>query len=441
MVRMHQTRPPTRDGCRQVHHGLSLKESVSKPLNPSPRVILHVDMDAFYASVEQRDQPQLRGLPVIVGGNWGRGVVTAASYEARKFGVRSAMPGRRAAELCPQGKFVRARIDHYAAVGYQVREIFRRYTPIVQPLSLDEAFLDVTASLKAHGSGANIGRSIQQAIRSELDLPASVGIAPLKFVAKIASDINKPNGFVEVAVDEVQSFLDPLPVSRLWGVGRVGQEKLARLGLHQIVDLRHADCSLLKQQFGSWGEHLWRLANGIDPRSVVVDRDAKGIGHERTFDEDLTDDATMVGVVSYLCEQVGRRLRRCGRFASTVSLKYRRADFTTFSRAKSLSQATDSTPVIYQTAVGLLRELRKHQPGGVRLLGVAVSKLSDAGNPHQMLLFDQKASQVNRELDQLSDKIAEKLGKDRIYRASSHRWIQNKKVEESRRRQNGEPMP
>ncbi len=408
---------------------MACNKEANDPSKPD-RVIMHVDMDAFYASVEQRDQPALRGLPVVVGGNWGRGVVTAASYEARAFGVHSAMPGRRAAQLCPQAKFVRARIDHYAAVGRQVREIFQRYTPVVQPLSVDEAFLDVTGTLKIHGAAAIIGRSIKQAIRDELDLPASVGIAPLKFVAKIASDINKPDGFVEVAADGVQAFLDPLPVARLWGVGRIGQAKLARLGFRNIADLRKTDVAFLKQMFGSWGEHLWQLSNGIDPRLVVVDHEAKGIGHERTFDEDLVDDETMVSVVSYLSEQVARRLRRCDRLAGTVSLKYRREDFKTFSRTRTYPQPTDSTAEIYQAAVELLHEMRQLQPRGVRLLGVSVSNLSDANAPRQMMLFDQETTILNNAVDRIADTIAAKIGGDRLYRASSHRWIQNKRDRE-----------
>lgn len=406
--------------------------------NPPSRSILHVDMDAFYASVEQRDHPHLRGLPVIVGGNWGRGVVTAASYEARAFGVHSAMPGRKAAQLCPNAKFVQVRIDHYAAVGRQVRAIFHRFTPIVQPLSLDEAFLDVTGTLKLHGTAATIGHAIKQAIRDELDLPASVGIAPLKFVAKIASDINKPDGFVEVPVDGVQAFLDPLPIARLWGVGRVGQAKLTRFGFQSIADIRKTDLAFLKQQFGSWGEHLWQLSNGIDPRAVVVDHEAKGIGHERTFDEDLTDEESMDGVISYLSEQVARRLRRCDRLAGTVTLKYRREDFKTFSRARSFPQPTDSTSAIYQAAAELLRQMRQLQPRGVRLLGVSVSNLSDAQAPQQMMLFDQDVNLASDRVDRLADTIAAKLGKDGLYRASSHSWIQNKRDRETRREQSGD---
>ena len=397
-------------------------------MNPSDiKTILHIDMDAFYASVEQRDNPELRGLPVVVGGNWGRGVVTAASYEARFFGIHSAMPGRRAVQLCPQAKFVRGRIDHYADVGRQVREIFHRFTPIVQPLSLDEAFLDVTGVVRLHGSGAAIGYKIRQAIRDELDLPASVGIAPLKFVAKIASDINKPNGFVEVKPDEVQAFLDPLHVAKLWGVGRVGQTRLSKFGYHIVKDIRVANLLDLKRQFGSWGEHLWRLASGIDSRSVVVDHEAKGIGHERTFDSDLTDDESMDAVVSYLSEQAARRLRHCRRLTGTVTLKYRREDFKTFNRSRTLPEPTDSTLVIYKLASELLHQMRQRQPRGVRLLGVSLGQLSSAEAPQQMYLFDQEETRAHGQVDAISDTIAAKLGKDMLYRASSHQWIEKKR--------------
>ena len=406
----------------------------ASPPRPTLPAILHVDMDAFYASIEQRDNPELRGLPVVVGGNWGRGVVTAASYEARVYGIHSAMPGRRAMQLCPHAKFVRGRIDHYADVGHQVREIFRRFTPIVQPLSLDEAFLDVTATMRLFGDAASIGQAIRRTIRDELELPCSVGIAPLKFVAKIASDIEKPNGFVEIRPGDVQAFLDPLPVSKLWGVGAVGQKRLERLGIHTIVDLRQRDPAALRKSFGSWGEHLWKLANGIDPRSVVVDRDAKGIGHERTFDTDLTDIDSMDAVVSYLSEQVGRRLRHAQRLATTITLKYRREDFKTFNRVKTMAEPTDSTRLIYQTASELLAQMRVVQPRGVRLLGVSAGQLRDALAPRQMMLFEDETARANDRIDRVADAIDAKIGKDGLYRASSHEWIRAKRDRDNERK-------
>ena len=244
--------------------------------------------------------------------------------------------GDRHRQLCPGGVYVRSRIEHYVEVGRQVREIFHRYTPLVQPLSSDEAFLDVSGSLGLFGDAASIGRTIKRQIQDELHLTASVGVAPMKFVAKIASDLNKPDGFVEVSSDGVQAFLDPLPVSRLWGVGKVGLAKLNRLGLRKMVDIRTRTPESMQQWFGSWGLHLWRLANGVDDqRRVVPDRNAKQISHERTFHDDISDESMLIAVVSFLTEQVGLRLRRNGRLCRTVTLKYRREDFRTFARSRT----------------------------------------------------------------------------------------------------------
>lgn len=390
-------------------------------------MILHIDMDAFYASVEQRDFPQLRGKPVVVGGGSARGVVTAASYEARQFGIRSAMPGWRAKERCPHAMFVPSRHQVYAEVGREVREIFRRFTPIIQPLSLDEAFLDVSGVTRLHGDAEAIGRAIKQTIRTELDLPASVGIAPLKFVAKIASDFDKPDGFVVVRENELQSFLDPLDVSRLWGVGKVGQAKLTRLGFRHVRDLRSKSCETMRSLLGAWGEHLWRLANGIDERKVVVDHLAKGIGHERTFDEDLTDAESLKSVVSYLSEQVARRLRNARRFSSKVTLKYRRDDFKTFTRAQKLSQPTDSTSEIFHVAEALLMEMRGRQPRGVRLVGVSLGSLSEIDAKQQLSLFAEESGEAaDNVVDRLSDRVSGLLGQKGLYRASSHGYIDRK---------------
>ncbi len=390
-------------------------------------MILHVDMDAFYAAIEQRDRPELRGKPVIVGGASGRGVVAAASYEARRFGIHSAMPGRRAAQLCPDAVFVRGDLNHYAQVGRQVREIFHRYTPLVQPLSLDEAFLDVAGSLRLHGDAGTIGHAIKDAIQNELDLTASVGIAPLKFVAKIASDLNKPDGFVQVFEADVIAFLDPLPVSRLWGVGRVGNEKLNRMGLRRIGDIRTFDVQLLRQKFGSWGEHLWRLANGIDARQVVPDRTAKQISHERTFAEDLSDETMLHAVVSYLGEQVARRLRTHQREARTVSIKYRRDDFQTFTRSRTLAEPTCSTDEVIRNASQLLDEMRARQPRPVRLIGVSAGSLSDKNSLKQMSLFDLREGETSQKrVDSVVDSLTDQLGGAALYRGTSHHWIRRK---------------
>ena len=380
-------------------------------------------MDAFYAAIEQRDHPELRGKPVVVGGSGGRGVVSAASYEARRFGIHSAMPGRRAAQLCPDAVFVRSRIEHYAGIGRQVREIFHRFTPLVQPLSLDEAFLDVSGSKRLYGDAETIGRAIKSSIKEELDLTASVGVAPLKFVAKIASDLNKPDGFLVVGNGQVQSFLDPLPIARLWGVGRVGQQKLERIGIHRVGDIRTRTCDDMQRRFGGWGEHLWRLANGIDARKVVPDRNAKQISHERTFSDDISDEEMLRAVVCFLCEQVARRLRRSERQTRTVSIKYRREDFRTFSRSTSLDQPTDETNVILQAANEMLADMRRTQPRPVRLVGVSVGSLVDRGTPKQLDLFESAEERAAKKgLDQVVDDLANKIGPSAVYRGTSHAW-------------------
>jgi DNA polymerase-4 len=386
-------------------------------------MILHIDMDAFYASIEQRDDPSLMGQPVVVGGSAKRGVVAAASYEARRFGIHSAMSGKRAAELCPHAVFVKSRLDHYAQVGRQVREIFLRYTPLVQPLSLDEAFLDVTGTLRLFGSATEIGMQIKALIQKELGLTASVGIAPLKFVAKIASDIHKPNGFTQVSAHEIESFLDPLPVSRLWGVGRVGNQKLASLHLKTIGDIRRYDRASLTEKFGNWGDHLWRLANGIDPRKVVPDRTAKQISHERTFSDDIVDPDMMRAVISHLSEQVTRRLRQNSRFARSVTVKYRCDDFRTFAQTRSFNQPTEATDSVFRTAMILLNELTVKHPQPIRLLGVSVGNLTDQGSRQLDLFESETDDQSQQAVDKVVDQLSDQIGKNSVYRATSHSWI------------------
>lgn len=387
-------------------------------------MILHIDMDAFYASIEQRDHPELKGKPVVVGGSKsGRGVVSAASYEARKFGIHSAMPGRRAAQLCPDAIFVKGRLSHYATVGRQVREIFLRYTPIIQPLSLDEAFLDISGTERLHGDAVSIGRQIKLAISEELKLTASVGIAPRKFVAKIASDLDKPNGFVVVQESELRDFLDPLPVERLWSVGRVGLRQLHRLSLRTIRDIRVYDRELLGNKLGQWGDHLWRLANAIDSRCVVPDHEAKQIGHERTFSEDISDMEWLHAVVCYLSEQTAMRLRRSERKTTTITLKYRREDFRTFSKAKTLSSATDKTREIIDVACELLTTMREREPRPVRLIGVSLGGLVDGSTPTQLSLFEAPGQHASdRRVDKVVDELKQKLGDKSVYRGGSHRW-------------------
>jgi len=375
-------------------------------------------MDAFYASVEERDDPSLIGKPVIVGGSAeGRGVVSAANYEARKFGVHSAMPAVTARRLCPRGVFLPVRMAHYVAVSRQIRDIYEQFTPLVEPLSLDEAFLDVTGSESIFGPSPEIGRQIKQRIRKELRLVASVGVASSKFVAKIASDIQKPDGFVVVQPAEVAAFLDPLPVGRLWGVGKVTGQAFERLAIRTIGQLRTMPVETLTGLFGASGEHYWRLANGIDDRRVVPDREAKSISSESTFATDIDDLEVLRAWLVELVEQVGRRLRYHGLKGQTVDLKVRFADFQTISRSLTLSAPTNITQELLEAGVGLLtkRLPPKHLP--VRLLGFGVTKLDGTGQS-QGQLFDQPERQLHLELDRVADEITAKFGKSALRRGS-----------------------
>ena len=381
-------------------------------------MILHIDMDAFYASVEERDDPSLVGKPVIVGGSAeGRGVVAAANYEARKFGVHSAMAAARAKRLCPHAVFLTPRIDYYASVSRQIREIFEQFTPLVEPLSLDEAFLDVTGSESIFGTSAAIGRQIKQRIRSELQLVASVGVAPNKFVAKIASDLKKPDGFVVVEADQVQSFLDPLPVGRLWGVGKVTGQVFEQMAIRTIGQLRQLPVEAFTGRFGSSGEHYWQLAHGIDDRQVVPDREAKSISAETTFAEDISDMEVLRAWLVDLVEQVARRLRRHEIKGRTIELKVRFADFKTITRSLTLAEPTNITQELLDAGVELLTQRLPPRHLAVRLLGFGVNKLDDSGRSQQQL-FDQPDQARHRELDRVADQITVRFGKSAIQRGA-----------------------
>jgi len=373
-------------------------------------MILHVDMDAFYASVEERDRPELAGLPVIVGGSPdGRGVVAAANYAARRYGVRSAMPAAQARRLCPEAVFIRSRMSRYAEVSRQIREIFFRYTPLVEPLSLDEAFLDVASSERLFGAARDLAMRIKRDIRTELGLVASVGVAPNKFLAKLASDLDKPDGLVLVPPDAVQAFLDPLPVTRLWGVGKVAAETLAALGVHTISDLRRQPETLIIGRFGKWGAHLLRLSRGIDEREVVPEREAKSISHETTFETDIDDRASLRAWLLDLTEQVAIRLRRGALRGTCVFVKLRYADFRTVTRSERLRAPTDVTHELWAGAARLLDEQLARRGDPVRLLGVGVGELvHDA--PLQGRLFEQHEQDRQRRIDGVVDEIRNRFG-------------------------------
>lgn len=378
--------------------------------------IIHVDMDAFFASVEVRDRPELAGRAVIVGGTpEGRGVVAAANYEARSYGVHSAMPAARARRLCPRAVILPVRMAHYAAVSREIRTIFERYTPLVEPLSLDEAFLDVTASERLFGSAQDIARRIKREIAAELNLVASVGVAPNKFLAKLASDLEKPDGFVVVRCGQEQAFLDPLPVGRLWGVGRAAMGTLARLGITTIGQLRRCPRALLEERFGKAGAQLWRLAHGIDQRPVVPEREAKSFSNESTFAVDIDDTLILQDQLRTLSAQVAQRLRHAGLKAWTVQIKVRFADFRTITRARTLPAATDITRELSCAAVNLLidRVPARHPP--VRLLGVAASGLTR--EPSQGDLFASAAREQHSRLDAVADRIEARFGAGKARRA------------------------
>ena len=381
-------------------------------------MILHIDMDAFYASIEERDAPALHGKPMVVGGDpRQRGVVAAANYVARRYGIHSAMPMARALRLCPALIVLPARHDYYADVSQQIFAIFHRYTPLVEPLSLDEAFLDVTRSRALFGEAADIGRRIKREVKRELQLTASVGVAPNKFLAKVASDVGKPDGFVVVDPDDVQGFLDPLPVSKLWGVGKVSNRRLEAQGVHTIGDLRHQPRQALDQLFGRWGERLWALARGIDDRPVIPDHEAKSISHETTFAEDLVDPGVLRERLLALTGQVARRLRRHRLRGRTVQIKIRFADFKTITRERTLASPTDVTQELWRAAETLLARNLPHRQQGVRLLGIGVSGL-EAGGYTQPELFTEAANAKQSKLDDVSDRIQGRFGTAALQRAT-----------------------
>lgn len=391
------------------------------------RTILHADMDAFYASVEQRDDPALRGKPVIVGGLGPRGVVSTASYEARVFGVHSAMPTAEARRRCPDGAYVTPRMEHYVAESTKVRAVFDRYTPLVEPLSLDEAFLDVTDSQALFGDGTTIAARIQAEVHEATALSISVGVASCKFVAKVASDLRKPAGLVVVAPGAEPSFLAPLPLKRLWGAGRVTQQRLEALGLRTIGEVAACPRTLLVGAVGAnAADHFLALARGDDPREVIPDRDPLSIGRETTFDTDLGDDAAIDRVLVSLCESVGKRLRAEARRARVVRVKLRFPPFETHSRQARVPSALDDDMALVRVARALLAKGRR--PGRpLRLLGVTGAELEESkARPHQLELFgggedsrpDEDPERVRR-LTRAVDVLRERFGDDVIRRGSS----------------------
>ena len=378
------------------------------------RTILHVDLDAFFAAVEQRDRPELRGKPVVVGGGGpnDRGVVSTASYEARVFGVRSAMPLRTAGALCPEAIFVPVDGRKYAHVSREVMDILRRFTPLIEPLSIDEAFLDLTGTEALFGSGEQAGRRIKQAIHDEVQLTASVGVAANRLVAKIASDLKKPDGLVVVPVGSEAEFLAPLAIERLWGVGASTRRALADYSVRTIGDLAALPEDVLVRRFGSHGASISLRARGVGDTEVGTDVGAKSISHEQTFDIDTDDWAVIQRTLLALSEGVGSRLRSSRVLAATVAVKIRDTDFVTITRQKTLSDPTDSTDVIWHAAKDLAR--REVKGMRVRLLGVAATGLTEQ---QQIPLFAEEDARHRRAVE-ATDALRKRYGSRAIRRAS-----------------------
>ncbi len=376
---------------------------------PKTRAIIHLDMDAFYPAVEVLDNPELKGKPVIVGGSKERGVVSSASYEARKYGVHSAQPMARAVRLCAHGIFLPVRMSRYKEVSDQVFEIFHRFTPLVEPLSIDEAFLDVTGSARLFGGPEDIARRIKETVFRETGLTVSAGIAPSKFVAKIASDLEKPDGLTVVRPNRVREFLDPLPVGKMWGVGKVTQEELAKLNIRTFRDLSRTRVEVLERRFGKYGEKMRRLSMGIDDREVEPEHDAKSIGHEETFSEDITDVDSARKELLALANKVARRMRQEWLQGRTVTLKVKYSDFVLITRSATLPKPTDDASEIYSNVCTLLNKTALGKKP-VRLLGISLSQLVNSKMEGQLSLFLEDRASKRRELNTAMDSICEKFG-------------------------------
>ncbi|NMB25316.1 MAG: DNA polymerase IV [Firmicutes bacterium] len=363
-------------------------------------VIMHVDMDSFFASVEQRDHPELKGKPVIIGGpkNSRRGVVSTCSYEARKFGVHSAMPISQAAKLCPHGVFLPGDHGKYEQVSREIHQVFDQFSPIVESISIDEAFLDMTGCEHLHTDLVAMGNSVKKAIYESVALTASVGIGPNKFIAKLASDYRKPDGLTIIAPHEVEDWLAPMAVNRIWGIGEKTAELLATWQIRTIQDLRRCSEPSLVRHFGKQGRNLYLLARGIDHRPVEPETEAKSMGKETTFTEDVTNIATLRQVLANLVAMVGVRLRRHELWARTVTIKLRYSDFTTITRSMSLPEPINSDDDIFRTADHLLQENVATAP--IRLIGIYVSQLTTVAQ--SSLFADPRQDKLTELMDQLN---------------------------------------
>ena len=384
--------------------------------------ILHIDMDAFFAAIEERDQPSLQGKPVVIGSPPDRrGVVSTANYEARKFGIHSAMPSRTAGKLCPQAIFLPVRMSRYVQVSHQFMRLLDSFSPVVEQISIDEAFLDASGALKAWGTARRLGEAIQERIHRDLGLTASVGVARNKFLAKLASDLQKPNKLTECphTDDAVQAFLAPLPIRKLWGVGSTMEKKLRGYGLETIGDLQRCDQRHLNAWLGPvLAEHLRELAAGRDDRPVTTERETKSISAENTFDEDLHDPDLLRSCLLGLMEQVGFRLRKAGLFCRTIHIKLRYGDFQTVTRQVGLDHPTCTDRILIQEGMKLFQGLPSDQRA-IRLIGFGVSGLVDSQQDLQQLDLFSGGDPAPKEalLDRAADSVRTHYGRDAIQRA------------------------
>lgn len=385
-----------------------------------PRIIAHADMDAFYASVEQLDDPALRGKPVIVGPRSKRGVVLTASYEARKYGVKSAMPGVEASRRCPQGIFVPPRFERYQELSARIMQAFGDFSPVVEAISLDEAFIDMTGAEGIFGPPQQMAELIRQAVYEATGgLTASVGVSASKYVAKVASDYNKPNAVTVVAPEDAIAWLDPMPVSRLWGAGPKTVPKLENIGLYTIGDVRRADEDFLKKHLGSAGLHFRRLAHALDRRTVARRRVARSMGSDRTLTKDVSTDEEIQYYLRRSADRLGERLRRKGYRAGGVRVKLKSSQFKSYSRQVLLSQPTDNAQALYDAGVSLLNQF--DDCGPYRLVGLAVYEMSKSDAPEQygLLFTEEKERRKTVMLEKTVDSIADKFGSGALTRAGS----------------------
>ena len=379
--------------------------------------ILHGDLDAFFASVEQLDDPSLRGKPVVVGGSrHSRGVVSTCSYEARKFGIRSAMPAVQAYRLCPQAVFLPVNMPRYQEMSRQVFALLSRFSPIMEILSIDEAFLDISGCFRLYGSAEEIGRKIKEQVYSELGLIISIGISYNKFLAKLASDMDKPDSLRIITASQAVEVLRPLPVSRIWGVGQKTEESLNKLGIKTIGDIQALPAGWLEARIGSAGRLFWELAHGIDHREVETEQERKSLGREETFPEDINDTAYLEKLTAQFAAELCRKLRQAGLQSANVTIKLRYSDFKTITRSKTINPC-NSDMIVTQVAGKLLHQAYNGERP-LRLFGLSLGHLSPVADLEQGNLFEPQANADHKEIDLLMDEIRGRFGANAISRAN-----------------------